>query len=63
MFHQENICFVSNTLKNQEFLLKIRALENSVQSMATFQEQFALFFTEKVRVVQFLLNTCFVIWN
>lgn len=34
---------------DQEFLPKMKALEDSIQSMAAFQEQFALFFNEKVR--------------
>ena len=37
-----------STHKDQEFLPKMRALENSVQSMASFQEQFSVFFSEKV---------------
>ena len=46
-----------STLKNQEFLPKMRALEKSVQSMATFQEQFAVFFNDKVHVLLYNLET------
>lgn len=48
---QDNISSVLSTLKNQEFLPKMKALENSVHSMAVFQEQFATFFTDKVYFV------------
>lgn len=47
-FSQENISSRLNTLRNEEFLPKMRALENSVQSMANFQEQLMVFFTDKV---------------
>lgn len=46
-----------NTLKNEEFLPKMRELEISVHSMAAFQEQFAVFFNDKVDVVQFSSET------
>ena len=44
-----------SSFKNQEFLPKMRALENSFHSMAVFQEQFAAFFTDKVCFVGILL--------
>lgn len=47
-FSQENISSRLNTLRNEEFLPKMRALENSVLSMANFQEQLMVFFTDKV---------------
>ena len=50
---QDNICSVLHTLKNEEFLPKMRELEISVHSMAAFQEQFAVFFNDKVDVEQF----------
>lgn len=53
-FFQDKICSVLYSLKNQEFLPKMRALENSFHSMAVFQEQFAAFFTDKVCFVNIL---------
>ena len=46
-----------HTLKNEEFLPKMRELEISVHSMAAFQEQFAVFFNDKVDVEQFSSKT------
>ena len=54
---QDNICSVLNTLKNEEFLPKMRELEISVHSMAAFQKQFATFFNDKVDVEQFSSET------
>ena len=56
-FFQDNICSVLNTLKNEEFLPKMRELEISVHSMAAFQNQFATFFNDKVDVEQFSSET------
>ena len=54
---QDNICSVLHTLKNEEFLPKMRELEISVHSMAAFQKQFATFFNDKVDVEQFSSET------
>ena len=54
---QDDICSVLHTLKNEEFLPKMRELEISVHSMAAFQEQFAVFFNDKVDVEQFSSKT------
>lgn len=40
-----------STHKNQDILPKVRALENSMQTIAALQEQLALFFTDKVHLL------------
>ncbi|PFX29238.1 kinesin-like protein KIF11 [Stylophora pistillata] len=55
--NKENICSVLDTLKNEEFLPKMRELEISVHSMAAFQQQFAVFFNEKMSNLSSMVKT------
>ncbi|XP_073239659.1 kinesin-like protein KIF11 [Porites lutea] len=54
---KENISSSLNTLRNEEFLPKMRALENSVQSMTNFQEQLMVFFTDKMNQFSSMVKT------
>ncbi|KAL9983099.1 hypothetical protein ACROYT_G005228 [Oculina patagonica] len=55
--NKDNICSVLSTLKDQEFLPKMRAQENSIHSMAGFLEQFAAFFTDKMNQMSSMVKT------
>lgn len=55
--NKDNICSVLHTLKNEEFLPKMRELEISVHSMAAFQKQFATFFNDKMSNLSSMVKT------
>lgn len=55
--NKDKVCSVLHTFKNQEFLPKMRALENSVHSLAVFQEQFVAFFIDKMNQVSSMVKT------
>ncbi|RMX41272.1 hypothetical protein pdam_00012372, partial [Pocillopora damicornis] len=55
--NKDNICSVLHTLKNEEFLPKMRELEISVHSMAAFQNQFATFFNDKMGNLSSMVKT------
>lgn len=55
--YKDKICLTVSSHLDQEFLPKMKALEDSIQSMAAFQEQFALFFNEKMNNLSSMVRT------
>lgn len=55
--NKDKICSVLHTFMNQEFLPKMRALENSFHSLAVFQEQFVAFFIDKMNQLSSMVKT------